>query len=317
VILRFSKTHDASETVATTPTPYAPALPILAKQVDTARAQMEEAIVALSERFAQIVQRIDSTLTASQSSKQDGDLAAILSTGKADLVAVIGALKEIHEARNTLADEIRGLAEHTEDLKRMAADVEMIAFQTNMLSLNAAIEAAHAGDAGKGFAVVAHEVRSLSRASRETGKRIAETVNSITHTLTSIVRTNESVAVRETQAVHDSESRIHEVLDRFTNISGRLANSAEELRADSALLQGEIGQSLVHLQFQDRVGQILGHVSSTLQELTPLMEQAATADCAAQFLETMARTYTTSEQHRNHQAAADASPAPSQAVTFF
>jgi len=317
VILRFSKTHDASETVATTPSPYAPALPILAKQVDTARAQMEEAIVALSERFAQIVQRIDSTLTASQSSKQDGDLAAILSTGKADLVAVIGALKEIHEARNTLADEIRGLAEHTEDLKRMAADVEMIAFQTNMLSLNAAIEAAHAGDAGKGFAVVAHEVRSLSRASRETGKRIAETVNSITHTLTSIARTNESVAVRETQAVRDSESRIHEVLDRFTNISGQLANSAEELRADSALIQGEIGQSLVHLQFQDRVGQILGHVSSTLQELPPLMERTATEACAAQFLETMARTYTTSEQHRNHQAAADVSPAPSQAVTFF
>lgn len=317
MLLRFPKTHDASESAAAAPTPYASALPILAKQVDTARVQMEEAIVALSERFAQIVQRIDSTLAASQGSQQDGDLAGILQTGKADLVAVIGALKEIHEARNTLADEIRGLAAHTEDLKRMAADVEMIAFQTNMLSLNAAIEAAHAGDAGKGFAVVAHEVRSLSRASRETGKRIAETVNSITNTLTSITRTNESVAVRETQAVQDSESRIQEVLDRFTKIGGQLANSAEELRADSALIQGEIGQSLVHLQFQDRVGQILGHVSSTLQELVPLMERAGTAEAAEQFLQSMARTYTTSEQHRNHRSDADALPAQSQAVTFF
>jgi methyl-accepting chemotaxis protein len=281
---------------------------------------MEEATVALSERFAAIVQRIDAALSGSQASSS-GELNTTIQQGKSDLVAVIAALKEIQSARKTLARDIGGLAAHTEDLRRMASDVEMIAFQTNMLSLNAAIEAAHAGAAGRGFAVVAQEVRNLSRASRETGKRITERVDAITATLMAITKTNESVSAQESRAVHDSESRIHEVLGSFAALGTQLANSSEALRSESALIQGEVADSLVHLQFQDRVGQILAHVAKSLAELKPLLENPDTQNDPVRYLAEMARAYTTAEQHRNHRletaGEAPAAVSASQGVTFF
>lgn len=294
------------------------ALPILSKQVETAREQMESAVIALSARFGQIVDRIDVALRATQDSATDGDLATTLATGRGELLEVVSALKEIQRSRSTLAEEIRGLGAHAEQLRGMAADVELIAFQTNMLSLNAAIEAAHAGDAGKGFAVVAQEVRNLSRASRETGKKITDHVDAIMATLSAITQTNEAVAAREQSAMHASESRIHEVLEKFTLVGSHMARSTEELRNESALIQGEIAESLVHLQFQDRVGQILAHVTTSLSGLHTLMSATSSEEDSQRFIAEMTRSYTTEEQRRNHQGpdASAASQAP-QSVTFF
>ena len=131
------------------------------------------------------------------------------------LAQVIEALRLIQQSRDALAEDIRALVKHTDELRQMSSDVESIAFQTNMLALNAAIEAAHAGEAGKGFAVVAHEVRALSEAARTTGKRITGTVGIISNSLLEIGAKNEKVSSRDQQAVADSQEHIRTVLERF------------------------------------------------------------------------------------------------------
>ena len=72
---------------------------------------------------------------------------------------------------------VRELSGASASLGDMAEDVGKLARQTNLLSINAAIEAARAGDSGRGFAVVAAEVRRLSTESGDTGRRIGEQVN--------------------------------------------------------------------------------------------------------------------------------------------
>jgi len=283
-------------------------VPIWARQVDTARRQTEEAIVALTSRFAGTVNRLEKMLGQdSRSSSQQAKEAS--RENESDLTLVVDALKAIQKSRDELATEIRTLAGYTDELRKMASDVESIAFQTNMLALNAAIEAAHAGTAGQGFAVVAHEVRNLSTAARDTGKRIAQKVGAVSDALVKIGSSSERLSERDEKAVRASEDRIQSVLGRFAANAARLEHVAEESRTQSAQIKGEIGEALVQLQFQDRVGQILAQVVSTMNDVR-------TAKGAQEHMQKMMRSYTTEEQRRNHQGLAAEDVAP-QEVTFF
>ncbi len=290
------------------------ALPIWSKQVETAREQTEEAIVALSGRFAGIVNRLDLALDASQHNSGGADLARALEEGKRELAQVMSALNEIHRSRSTLAEQIRSLAAHSTELAKMASEVEQIAFQTNMLALNAAIEAAHVGEAGRGFAVVAHEVRNLATASRDTGKGITQKIALVNQSLQEIINTNETVSAREGEALHDSGNRIQGVLGRFSDMSAGLARSSEDLRRESSVIKGEIEESMVQLQFQDRVGQIMAQVVGSMRDLDERAGAVARGEQpqidTAAYMAQMVSTYTTDEQRRNHQATAGSVPAP-------
>jgi methyl-accepting chemotaxis protein len=281
-------------------------VPIWARQVETARRQTEEAIVALTSRFAGTVNRLEKMLgspdrhsTAKETTREN----------ESDLTLVVDALKAIQKSRDELATEIRTLAGYTDELRKMASDVESIAFQTNMLALNAAIEAAHAGTAGQGFAVVAHEVRNLSTAARDTGKRIAQKVGAVSDALVKIGSSSERLSERDEKAVKASEDRIQSVLGRFAENAARLEHVADESRTQSSQIKGEIAEALVQLQFQDRVGQILAQVVSTMNDVS-------TARGAQEHMQKMMRSYTTEEQRRNHQGLATDDVAP-QDVTFF
>jgi len=295
------------------------ALPIWARQVETARRQSEEAIVALTARFDGIARRLDAALGAVE---QDGGTRAITTDAEQaahSLSLVLDALKAIQQSRNALAQDIRGLVARTDELRQMSGEVESIAFKTNMLALNAAIEAAHSGEAGKGFAVVAQEVRSLSSAARETGKRISDTVGVISRSLTEIGGSNERVALRDQESVTESEAHIRTVLERFRERTGRLVAAARQSGAESAAIKDEVCDSLVQLQFQDRTSQILAQVVAAMTGLTAQGATQASGEPTAavgEHLARMASTYTTDEQRRNHRGERQRNAA-SQDVTFF
>jgi len=304
---------------ASSPHAYLSLLPIWSRQIETSRSQTEEAIVALSERFSGIVQRIDAALSSHVQGSQ-GDAAAEAARSKGDLAMVIDALRAIQQNRNQLVEQIRGLMAYTEELHKMATEVDQIGFRTNMLSLNAAIEAAHAGEAGKGFAVVAHEVRSLSNAARDMGKQISKKVGLINDSLNRIGKTNEEVAARDDAAVQTSDERIRSVLARFEESTAALSESAARSRTESSAIKDEICDSLVQLQFQDRVSQILANVMRSMEDVAQEGQRAGTAAeaeaQAREHAEKMMSTYATREQRLNHEGIQTTAVEQS-AVTFF
>jgi methyl-accepting chemotaxis protein len=293
------------------------ALPIWARQIETSRGQTEDAVVSLSERFSGIAQRLDAALGREESIGRQ-DVSAQMRDSERDLKLVMDALRAIQKSRDELANEIRGLAAYTEDVRSMASEVESIAFQTNVLALNAAIEAAHAGERGKGFAVVAHEVRALSNAARDTGKRITQKATLISEALGKISATNEIVAQRDQREVKSSEANIGAVLNRFTQSTSQFAETAQRSMEQSRAIKDEVAMSLVQLQFQDRVSQILAQVVSSIGQ----MAEWAGSDVAPlqanerERVAAMLGSYATEEQRRNHQGLAVDAVAP-QAVTFF
>ncbi len=112
--------------------------------------------------------------------------------------------------------------------------IETIAFQTNILSLNASVEAARAGQYGKGFAVVADEVRNLAarsaKAAQETADMVKDSVQRIEH--------GTRIARETADAFHKIVDGIHEVAD----LAGKIADAAAEQAAGVSAINDEIGQ---------------------------------------------------------------------------
>jgi methyl-accepting chemotaxis protein len=250
------------------PGPGAGTLSIWAKQIENARQQTETAITDLTMRFGDIVQKMDAGIDRSRQESEAHASEAELDGKQAEryLNQVVTALREIQHSRDVLTAEISSIVAYTAELQKMAEDVKMIAFQTNMLSLNAAIEAAHAGESGKGFAVVAHEVQMLSKASRDTGQNINQRIEAITTALRNIDEHNKSVSGVDAEAIRSSEENIRTVLDRQRERAAQSAAAAHAARSENNTIKNDVEDALVQLQFQDRVSQILSQIAGTMEQ---------------------------------------------------
>lgn len=200
----------------------------------------------------------------------DGDSQAsavqVFADSERELTTLIATLESSQGSRNAMLSEIRGLMHYTDELRDMIAEVGAIATQTNLLALNAAIEAARAGDAGRGFAVVANEVRNLSGVSSETAKKMADKIGAVNTAIGKASKIAENTSLQDTQSIQSSEALIRRVIDRFEQMTSRLAEASELLQAESKGIGDEVSELLVSLQFQDRVSQILSHAQKACKK---------------------------------------------------
>ncbi|MDO8699340.1 MAG: methyl-accepting chemotaxis protein [Rhodoferax sp.] len=305
-------------------------LPIWSSQIEMARSQTEQGINDLAARFANLSQRLQSAIAVSQSgSGGDGStkgVVALLNDSQTELNAIITSLRSSLKEKDDMLVEIHGLSSFTEALQEMAKDVGAIAQQTNLLAINAAIEAARAGTVGRGFAVVASEVRVLSKRSGETGKKIADTVESVNKAIAKTLQVSRQYAEQDAEMVAHSEQVIESVLGQFRSAVTDLNDSATVLRQENQLIQGEISDVLVALQFQDRVSQMLTHVRTDQDKLSQTLDESdqqlaagvmpQSIDASA-WLDALASTYTTQEQVAMHGGSQTQQSSSSTEITFF
>ena len=155
--------------------------PVWTAQIEYSRGQMEEAVTSLTVRFAEISMRLDQTLSLSvnNGASGDGSAAAVSARSERELDTVVRLLRDSLETKAEMLAKVQGLLRFVNELQEMARAIAQITQQTNLLAVNATIEAAHAGHLGRGFATVAQEVRALSKQSGETGARISEKISMI------------------------------------------------------------------------------------------------------------------------------------------
>ena len=290
-------------------------VPLWAGQTAHARTETEQAIIALTGRFSAIHRELKEAAGGSSLESARGIHQAI-AEGERSLAAIVTALASGQEDRTEYQRKIEQLAGFTEELSEMSAEVASIASQTNLLALNAAIEAAHARELGKGFAVVAEEVRKLSERSGTTGNLITQRVEAVNRVLQETLQATRSYHEREAATILASERTIHDVIARFGAAAEALSRSTGNLEAVNGRVQAEVSETLVQLQFQDRVGQILQNVVGDMEKFVSRLDGQPSALDVDLWLAELASTYTTLEQSAIHRGQQAGIPAESE-ITFF
>lgn len=139
------------------------------------------------------------------------------------------AVKLAEEGNRSLTEMIQaisGIDDSAKEMNKIIETVDLITFQTNILSLNAAVEAAHAGEHGKGFSIVAQEVRALAKRSASSSSEIKELINSTIEAC----KLAKSVAESSEQVVTQMSDKIKDISQDLANIS--LASQEQSIGID-------------------------------------------------------------------------------------
>ncbi|QJB56873.1 methyl-accepting chemotaxis protein [Pseudodesulfovibrio sp. zrk46] len=169
----------------------------------------------------------------------------------------IEAISSVSQQAGDLKLSMDELGSHTESIGDIIRVINDIADQTNLLALNAAIEAARAGEAGRGFAVVADEVRKLAEKTMDATKNVAEAIESIQQVARHNIESMDAAALSVTQA---------------TEFAGK---SGDALQAIVQLVEGTTGQVRSIATAAEEQSAASEHVMSSVSEVSVISDQTA------------------------------------------
>ena len=176
------------------------------------------------------------------------------------------------EVARVLVEKMGQMSGNFQQVSRLLREVKKIANQTNLLAINAAVEAARAGAAGRGFAVVAGEVRQLSLDSNQFSDQIEEAFRTISQNVGEVEAAIQRMADSEAVLVHESRDKVASLLASSQAFHDRVESSVREISDLAGEVGREVAVAVTSLQFHDLVSQVVGHAEKRVELLAAMLE---------------------------------------------
>ncbi|UUQ65099.1 methyl-accepting chemotaxis protein [Pseudomonas fuscovaginae UPB0736] len=209
--------------------------------------EIEMAATAVNEMSAAVEEVASNAASTSQLTSQSSSAAI---AGRTQVEETVAAINQMVSSVQMTSTEVQALANMATDISKVLDVIRAIAEQTNLLALNAAIEAARAGEAGRGFAVVADEVRALAHRTQQSTQEIEQMVGSIqsgTSNAVSSMSQTSTQAQKTLEMAHGAGKVLVNITDSLGQINERnlmIATAAEE----QAQVAREVDQNLVSIR---------------------------------------------------------------------
>lgn len=214
----------------------------------------------------------DRASEANALSEKAGELAA---SGESVIAQTVHDIKTIAESVSEASERIQLLEQQSQDVAQVIAVIKEVADQTNLLALNAAIEAARAGEQGRGFAVVADEVRKLAERTSGATQEITRTIGSMRESAQFVARSMQA-AVNNVDAgvkrADDASQAIHQIGSSAHQTVGMVSEITNAIRE-----QGSASNNIA--QQIERIAQMAEEASAAAQETSDnasMLERLAT-----------------------------------------
>ena len=217
---------------------------------------------------------------ADQVVKQSNDVLGITNEGRQLMEQSRLQMRKINDIVKESVEKVNGLDGETKEISSLVSVIQDIADQTNLLALNAAIEAARAGEHGKGFAVVADEVRKLA-------EQVSSSIADITNIVTNIQSESSSVteSLQEGYAeVESGTAQIEETGGKFVEINNAVTDMVENM--------GQVSNKLLTIvQSTDEMNQSVENIASISEEAAAGVEEtSATTQQTSSSMEEVAKS---------------------------
>ncbi|MFM5577916.1 methyl-accepting chemotaxis protein [Aeromonas veronii] len=222
----------------------------IAGQTDTNlqhhQAEMEQMLTAVQE-MSYVSQEVATHANNTADSAKQAQSAA--DQGKDRFQQVIQSMHKVAAEAGKGADVVEGLAHDSAQITSILTVIQGIADQTNLLALNAAIEAARAGEQGRGFAVVADEVRKLAGNTQQAVQNTQELIEKIrlssTNAVTAITQSQQLThqAVSEADLAEEALGSIYKAISTINDMTYQIASAAEEQSSVSETVSGNLSKT--------------------------------------------------------------------------
>ena len=214
----------------------------------------------------------------------------------------IGSTVEMSAASMELLNKVNKIHDEMPEITKALKDIDEIAEQTNLLALNAAIEAARAGEAGRGFAVVADEVRSLSNRSSGFSDAIQARLQAMQSQVAELTHSMERLAAHDVTYIMESKKSMNAALDHIVDKAVSDSQVTTELDTLTHKLESAIFDATRGLQFDDINSQNIQYTIDTIDlivEQLPALKDHSVHDIENVFKEKLDAITERSKQKHN------------------